>query len=258
MNSPINRLTRTRGSIELPFDSTPCVLPAQPHTPAVNIVQSTDFCGNIGPDRGTQSTGAIITHHNSLSVYGGGVLCPSSGAPTGFFNPCAPSATTDLDMGAFPRSMSSLVGGGSSLGGGGGGSAGHQTPTSLWRDTSGQSAYLGGGGGGLLQAKEEHMTQLSGLGGGNGGGSTGSLLGGGGSLNIQTGLSRDQMQQSTTPGSQANSSQSGGSLVDSKMQLDVKPQSIECVVCGDKSSGKHYGQFTCEGEFLFFGLEIRD
>lgn len=29
---------------------------------------------------------------------------------------------------------------------------------------------------------------------------------------------------------------------------DENGQDITCVVCGDKSSGKHYGQFTCEGE----------
>lgn len=58
-------------------------------------------------------------------------------------------------------------------------------------------------------------------------------------------ISRELVQQSTTPGSQANSIQSGGSS-----QTD-KNQNIECVVCGDKSSGKHYGQFTCEGERLF-------
>ena len=29
---------------------------------------------------------------------------------------------------------------------------------------------------------------------------------------------------------------------------DEHGQEIACVVCGDKSSGKHYGQYTCEGE----------
>ena len=37
---------------------------------------------------------------------------------------------------------------------------------------------------------------------------------------------------------------------------DENGQDITCVVCGDKSSGKHYGQFTCEGKILVMIIDI--
>lgn len=186
----------------------------------------------------------MITH-NSLSVYGGGVVCPSPSAPNGFFNPCVP---TSSDLGAlelgFPRSMGLAV----------------QPPPSAWRDP--MSNHLPS----VLTPKVEEMTQLSGMTTSHGlssvlspkleemrqlssmttsHGSTGVTTTVGTTNSVVNSCSRDLVQQSTTPGSQANSSQSGGS------QGEQKHQVVECIVCGDKSSGKHYGQFTCEGELKF-------
>lgn len=52
-------------------------------------------------------------------------------------------------------------------------------------------------------------------------------------------------------GDSSASSQNGSSTPDSKNQH------IECVVCHDKSSGKHYGQYTCEGCKSFFKRSVR-
>jgi len=67
----------------------------------------------------------------------------------------------------------------------------------------------------------------------------------------QTQISQPPVSQTITTNGDSNSSQNGKTTPDSKSQY------IECVVCHDKSSGKHYGQYTCEGCKSFFKRSVR-
>lgn len=66
-----------------------------------------------------------------------------------------------------------------------------------------------------------------------------------------------QSSTAAVPNGTINSSSTSSSSSSSSSMDKQQNQQIECIVCGDKSSGKHYGQFTCEGCKSFFKRSVR-
>ena len=113
-------------------------------------------------------------------------------------------------------------------------------PTSVWRDPN-----LMASSGSVPGITSMSMSSLplhhalsvgGGLSPGAGGDGASSPLGGHGP-SVSTPIPPSDVSQ------QSSDNESGGAK-------DENGQDIVCVVCNDKSSGKHYGQFTCEGESI--------
>ena len=100
-------------------------------------------------------------------------------------------------------------------------------PTSVWRDPN----LMASPSSGISSMSMSSLPLHHALGGG--------LSPGASSPPLATSTSTP-LPPSDTVSQQSSDNESGGAK-------DENGQDIVCVVCNDKSSGKHFGQFTCEG-----------